>query len=364
MPLSKNCFILKCSTIIVLLAFSVTSCESTLSREFNLLMNARDYSKSEQLLLNKIESNPDHAEANYLLGFLYAEQQQFEKSVEYLDKSYESFTYREHITYIKERNFNLQYSKGVNLLKENEAGNAIKHFRNATVLKPEDQEAYLMLGIAQSIFGRTIDGIESFKSCLSLNPTLFKCSWNLSRLYYSTSDYQNSIAIASKYLEHDPDNVQVMWVLVNNYLDSKLYSEAEQAFQRIREYFMSDVSLIQSAAVQLTQTQTTVKFTEQGLSGYLKQMGFRFFELGEYKRAVIYLKESVNREPVDLALRRTLNLAAFYDEDYETLSQSGQKLLELVPNDKATLAQLIIAFEKTGDLDNLKISQSKMEGIQ
>jgi tetratricopeptide (TPR) repeat protein len=341
----------------------LTACESALSREFNLLMNTRDYAKSEQLLLNKIQTNPDHAEANYLLGFLYIEQQQFEKAVDYFERSYKSFTYREHIDYLKERSFNIEYNKGVDLFEENELGNAIIHFRNATKLNPQDQEAYLMLGISQSIFGMIKDGIESFEACLKLNPNSFSCSWNLSKLYHSTQDYQNASTTILSYLKNDPNNVQLLWILVNNYLDSNFYQEAEQAFQQIREYFMISEILRQSVVVESNRLLTGGSAIDQSLIGYVKQIGFRFFELGEYNRAVPYLIESVNRLPTDIELRRTLNLAAFYVQDYVTLSQSGQKLLEMVPNDKSTQAQLIIAFEKTGDLDNLQILKSIIEGI-
>jgi len=298
-----------------------------------------------------------------LLGSLHIEQQQFEKAVYYFERSYKSFTYREHIDYLIERNFNVEYSKGVDFFDVKELGNAIKHFNNTTKLKPEDQEAYLMLGISQSLFGMTNEGIESFQKCLKFNPKSFQCSWNLSRLYHNTQDYQNAITTILRYLNHDPSNIQLLWVLINNYLDSRFYDEAERSFQQIREHYMTSEFLRQGAVLESIPLPAMGSPIHQSLIGYVKQIGFRFYELGEYNRAIPYLKESVNREPTDVSLRRTLNQAAFYGQDYVTLSQSGQKLLELVPNDKSTQAQLIISFEKTGDLDNLKRLKSKMEGI-
>src|SRR5690606_37378816 len=89
------------------------ACESTLTREFNMAMNARDYTKSQAILENQLQKNPDHAEANYLMGLLMSEQRKYDLAKTHFDRSSKSFTYREHINFLTDRNYNLEYNKGL-----------------------------------------------------------------------------------------------------------------------------------------------------------------------------------------------------------------------------------------------------------
>jgi tetratricopeptide (TPR) repeat protein len=350
--------------LIIPFLICLTACESTLSREFNLLMSTRDYARSEQLLLNKLQTNPDHAESNYLLGFLYAEQRQFAKAMLHFDRSEKSFSYREHIAYIKERNYNIEFSKGIDSIEKKNPNQAILHFQNATALNPSAFESFLMLGIAQSISGKSSDGIISLTTCLELNPKSYECTWNLSKLYYSAGNYSRSVQILDDFLNHTPNNPQLIWIKINNHLESGDISRAERSFQELRMYFMSEKSLLQSVSGVGGVVQQSVDFASQSLIEYIKQFGFRLYELKIYDRSVVYLNESVSRFPSDIQLRRTLNLAAFYAEEYKILAESGQKLLEQIPGDKPTQAQLLIALEKTGDIDKLRVLQSMMERVE
>ena len=249
--------------IIALLAmvfgFAAFQCSSSELTSAKLYIQQENYDKAKEVLLQEVQNNPLSSEGNYLLGYLYGEEGDFAKMVEYYDASLAiENKFEKEISDSKMYHWANNFNKGVSAF--NKAAettsedstkmyfeNAIENFENSIMLEPDSSGAYQNLALAYLNSGRPDDAVEPLKTLLDI-----KKSENtyvmLGQIYVNQGEALNSkgtaqdsaLAIekldeAIKYLQEGrklfPENSDILLYLSNAYIKSNKLDVAMDAFE-------------------------------------------------------------------------------------------------------------------------------------
>jgi hypothetical protein len=83
---------------------------------------------------------------------------------------------------------------------------ALEFAENALALAPDNPDAYVLKGIAQSQLSRPGEALESFQKAIELAPQLPKAHFNLAVHYYGLGQKSDALASADKAVECDPSH--------------------------------------------------------------------------------------------------------------------------------------------------------------
>jgi len=81
---------------------------------------------------------------------------------------------------------------------------ALEFADNAISLAPENAEAYLLRGIAQSQLNRPHDAVESLRKAMELDPANPKPPYNLAVHYYGAGEKREALTAVEKAIDLDP----------------------------------------------------------------------------------------------------------------------------------------------------------------
>lgn len=140
-----------------------------------------------------ISINPDFVDAHYMLGKAYL----------FNAAKANRLSIRNWGVGSPETRYLRQYVNGRSDLRK-----AIKHFKIAIKLNPDDNDAYLNLAIAQDNYGQEDEAIKNYNTAITLDPisTQARDAWNnLGLLYVSTNKHKLAIKAYKSALKIDPN---------------------------------------------------------------------------------------------------------------------------------------------------------------
>jgi len=165
--------------------------------------------------------DPNHLDANYLLGALYAEQGQLEPALKYTRLA----------AGINPNSPWVQNNLG-NLLRMNgEYASAITAYQKALSIKPDFAETFSNLGIAHYRLGQTDEAIQAYQKALQLQPGLIQARLNLGRLLQDSGESAAAAQCFEKVLTADPQNLLALNELGRLYLEQGENAKAIECFE-------------------------------------------------------------------------------------------------------------------------------------
>jgi tetratricopeptide (TPR) repeat protein len=316
----------------------LTACESALMREFNHHMSANDIQSTQQLLDRELAADPNSAEANYLMGNLLTRQQQYSDANTYFERSFRiSSVYREHINYLRERNYRTEFNTALDALHQEQFERASRYLNRAAEIFPERKDTYPVLGRTYRQLGQNGDAEQAYRTCISLEPAHYECGINLAEMLYRQHQYDEVINLTTILRDHHPEDWRSIQLLTDAYLKNGQFDEAESAFSDLRSY-QSDLN-------------------------YLRHFAFTLYNNDEFHRSERYLIMYLQSQPHDSDVLRTLSSMYLDSGNYELVIEAGKRLLSVEPNDRTVKAKMMVAYELLGDLDNHKAMQEAL-GIE
>jgi len=316
---------------------SLSACESTQMREFNQHMGMRDYATAQRMLDRNIQLNPNDPEAHYLLGSLHALQQNFTAANTHFDQSLKiSSLYREHIHYLRERNYRLEYNRGLESIQEGRYKDAIRHLTLASEVYPDMADPHSAMGFAYTSLIDVPKAKNAYTQCLQRDAGSYECALNLADLYLQTEDYFNAIQVAERAEQMTEINWMARRILLFACLSSNQFDKAEVVFDAMRQ--------------------------QQSSTATLRDFSFELFNRGELERARPYLRQVISIHPEDIDALKSAVIAALEQNDFEEMITFNKQILELKPDDRGAKIHLMIAYEQIGDLDNYEMVRHQLDG--
>ena len=321
----------------ILLFFCVlAACESTLMREFNHHMSGNDLRSAHSVLDRELAGNPNNAEANYLKGNLLSREKQYTEANRFFDRSLSSSSvYREHIDYLRERNYRIELGEGLDAQELNRNERAVQQLRLASQIFPDRTEPLPLLGRAYEELDRTGEAADTYGECLRLESSHYECGIRLAELEAGSNNYNRVIELAGNLRAEYPEDWRPLQLLTEAYMETGRYEEAEGTL--------------------------TALLSIQNSYRTLKNTALAFYNHGEIRRAEYYLRQCLSQQPNDKDVLQTLTDIYLNSRNYELVIEAAERLLRSEPENQTVRAKLMIAYELIGDLDNYKKLRDELE---
>jgi len=312
-----------------------SACESTLMREFNHHMSGSDLNSAKSVVQQQLSRNGQNPEANYLMGNLLSREQNYAEANTYFDKSLKrSSVYREHIDYLRERNYTEEFNQGVEAYQNNRHERAVRQFELALQIFPDRVEAYPLLAKSRSELGQPDLAETAYRACLEFEPAHLECGLNLSEMLVEQERYTDVISVAGPLSREHPEDWRPYRLLTDAYLQTSQYDRAEESFSNL--------------------------ISKQNRYDNLKQFALSLYNKGEIRRAEPYLVSCLERNATDPDILQVLAGIYLDSGNYELVIDAGNRLLDADPQNSSIKAKLMIAYELTGDIDRYKEMQAEL----
>ncbi len=156
----------------------------------------RDWVDEKTFFLKTVKDAPDAALIQHALGNVYAREENYEKALDYYNKSLELYPLY-HAAY---NNIGTIYSKH-GLLDY-----AITSFKNAIKINPDYVQAHFNLGTMYYQKGMLTEASDEFKRVLALSKNYVKAHNNLGIIYAENGQLSEAISEFEKIIAYDPQN--------------------------------------------------------------------------------------------------------------------------------------------------------------
>jgi tetratricopeptide (TPR) repeat protein len=203
-----------------------------------------DWDKAIEQLEASIATNPQNAEAQYLLGQGYGKKSRYADMNRAFDASLAvENTYEAQITFEREKYWVEYFNKGVNFFNEEKIEEALKAFETAAVVQPKRTENYRNLATGYLRTDQFAKAEENFKKAIELEPDHVETLVNLGIAYYNNGDFAKSVETFEKALEHDPANADAISTLGLAYDQMGESNKAIQAYENALKINPDDMNL-------------------------------------------------------------------------------------------------------------------------
>ena len=323
------------SLYLICLFFLITACESAVMREYNTHMSGNDYRSARQLLESELSSNPNSTEANYLMGNLLSLEKEYEEANIYFEQSLNaSSMYREHIEYLKERNYRREFNEGLNAWDQERLQQTLQQMNYASQIFPDRVEVYPILGNAYEAIGQPDDAQQAYLNCLAFQEDNFQCGSNLAQSYYDDGQYIRAIDTSNEFLNYYPSNANFKKISAYSHLEIGDIDTAEEMF----DSFLGVRNNYEA----------------------LKQFAVDLNNMGEIYRAERYFRRCLEWMPRDQDVLSALSYIYLETRNFRLMVEANERLVSLEPENRLLKENLMLSYELYGDIDNYKAIKSEL----
>jgi len=184
---------------------------------------AGQYRDAQTLYRKILKSQPQHIDANYMLGTLLAEQGDAPSAMKYIRLAEQQAPGSQ---YIKNNLGNVYRMLG-------DYENAAAKYQEALAIQPDMTQALNNLAIVNRRLNNNSEAITLYKSAIAVSPNFTEAHFNLGKSYWDDGQYENAQACFQRVLEIDPEHALAFHELGNYYLK---HGDREQAISCFEKY--------------------------------------------------------------------------------------------------------------------------------
>ncbi|MCD6518946.1 MAG: tetratricopeptide repeat protein [Anaerolineae bacterium] len=174
-----------------------SSDSQVLLEEAQKAIDAQDWETAISKLEEVLRSTPNSAKAHFLLGNVYAQQDQFTKAEEHFNKALE----------LDPKYVDARSNLGVVYYRQGKLQEAEKAFRTALTQSPNDAEIHYNLGGVLVALNKLDEAISEFRRAQEINPSLAEPYLGLGSVYKMQNKREEALAAFKRYLELSQDPV-------------------------------------------------------------------------------------------------------------------------------------------------------------
>ena len=183
---------------------------------------AGQHSVAQSLYKKILKNNPQHIDANYMLGTSLAETGQAKHALKYVRQAEMQAPDSQ---YIKNNLGNVYRMLG-------DYENALSKYHEALSIQPDMTQALNNLAIVQRRLNNTQEAIALYKRAINARPDFVEAHYNLGKSYLDEEQYDNAFACFRRVLEIDPQHALAIQELGNYYLHIKENDRAIECFEK------------------------------------------------------------------------------------------------------------------------------------
>lgn len=206
--------------------------------------------------LKLVESNPTDADAQHLLGLIYAKMHNFQDSIKHFAQAIQLDPQQS----LYHNNISNAYKRSGNL----EA--AIRHLNEALILDPNNAESYNNLGGINYTLGNIKLAIPQFEKAIRLNPNIWEAHYNLANCLVKQDMLQQAITHYQTVLKLNPNHANAKLNLTMTLIGVNDYASALPALEEIAASNPEHIEL----QGHLADAYLTLGQTDNALNQYIK----------------------------------------------------------------------------------------------
>ncbi len=199
--------VVRASLLFALIAVVTAACAPPQITSAKLYMNNKDYVNARRSLEEAIQIYPDNAEAYYILATLEATESNWAEAKTNWDRSASlSPIFRAQVERDVSNWWLQHYNDGFTFIQRQDYESAESSFLIATMLDPENPEAWEGLAVVYGQQRRYDEAIEMYGKVLELNPDDDTSRLNLGLLYYNSGNYMEAVRYLDPLQEDNIDD--------------------------------------------------------------------------------------------------------------------------------------------------------------
>jgi predicted O-linked N-acetylglucosamine transferase (SPINDLY family) len=182
--------------------------------------------QAEEMYLLVLESMPEHADANHLLGIVYYQAGIYGKAEKYIKAAIR----------IKPDHPFYHNNLGNVLKLQDDLAGAVTCFEKAIHLKPDYAEPYNNLGITLKAQGKSNEAIAALQRAVKLIPQYAEAYYNLGNVILDKGKLEEAVVSYKKALQHKPEYLEAHYNLGKVLKELGQLDEAAESFQKAISY--------------------------------------------------------------------------------------------------------------------------------
>lgn len=297
-----------------------------------------------------VEQEPQNAEARFLLGRAYSEKAMYPEMVKAFRASLEiSEQWRPNIERIRDEKWTQAFNRGVQAGKEQDFDKAAEEFTMATVINPENPDAFNNLGYAYTNLERLEEALQAYSQVFELDPDNVAAKINSGVIYFKQGKSDKAAGYFEGALKSEPGNKSAltMWAL-------SLETMATKQRTGLSEATTSEDSLKMKEQTQVTLDKATEVYL-RAIEAHPEDKNFAYNlgvlyaqQLRDYQAAVPMFQKVTEMDPEDVDAWFNLATAQLSLGDLDGAQPSLEKAIELEPDNGDAWYQLGIIYIKKG----------------
>ncbi|WP_158705028.1 tetratricopeptide repeat protein [Salinibacter altiplanensis] len=298
-------------------------CESDLARRVGKYEQTRDYESAAQLLQRATQRNSQDAEAHFLLGRVQVRRGAYEDAVAALETSRElSPRFEEQIEFLREKHGREEFQEGKEADQSGSHQAAIQHYRNATLLLPDDAAAHRALGHTLVQADQAAEAEKAYQEALDLEPDAETLN-NLAALAFRRGAYAETVRYSQRALGLDPETARQSRPEV---VERLAYAHLRlDQFSAAKERFREALSTTPSEELR-------------------RDFAFALHQRGEYEEARSQLETLAAAQTPDRSVLHVLGDTYLALGKHHAATETYRRLYQQHPEDEDALQSLIIAY--------------------
>ena len=310
----------------------VLGCQSPALTAAKLYLKQDQSQKAKEQLVLALETEPQNAEAHFLLGKIYsvegdyaAMDAAFARSVDLSPK------FRDQIEQTREYYWAREYNAGVGDAQGEDAelDRALDRFKNAVLIRPERLEAWRNLAYVYYQIGQADAAIATYQRIVSADPADASSLYSLGVLYLNQDRYQEAVGTLSQLLEVDPRHLDGHINLAVAQVHTGDDKGAEDHYRKAIEI-------------------------DPGAPNSYYNLGNLYWQQEDYTAALKAYEKTVELKPDDGDARYNLAITYLALEDMDSALPLLQQLSEMTPDNALVWRELGRIYAHKGRLEESK----------
>lgn len=311
---------------------------------------AGDFAAAEKIYREILADNPDQADIWHLMGILFAQQQKFKESQEFIEKA------------VKLDPKNPAYENSLGNVFKN-LGNldqASNHYQQALILAPTYAVAYNNLAIIFSQQKKDQEAEKCYRQALQLQPSYTDAHYNLANLLTKQQKYAEAIKHYQQAITLEPEHIEAHAHLGQILQQQEQLEEAVNHYQKVLQYDENHIMTQHNLATVLVKQGRMDEATEHFLKTLqldpqhaeaLHNLGTIYLLINKPNEALKYFLRLAELKP-DAEVYYNIGTLYMQLDRHDDAIQYLQEALKLLPNNLDTYLNLAAAYLKKEDIPN------------
>ncbi|MBU1882091.1 tetratricopeptide repeat protein, partial [bacterium] len=295
----------------------------------NIYLNQQgDVDKAQEHLEKALQTNPDDAEAHYMMGQVHVRKKNYPEMVKEFDAAVtlNGKKYQGRVDSTENKIFYVLYNSAVDNFNNAKLEKTIDDLTNATTVLPEDQPAWSLLAKTYLRQEDKAKAMETLEKAVLLDPKFEYLDDRLllTQLYYEAERFEEALAGTMEILRQDPGNADAVKIAAFCYTEM---GKTEKAL----EYYEDMIA------------------NEPDNTDLIYNLGLLYDKMGRTEDAIVQFEKVMTLNPMDK--EATLQCAQIYlevQEDYAKAVECYQKVVDLDPNNAGVINNLGVAQVRLG----------------